>query len=229
MKRLLVCVMAVAALAVGSTKAYADLIIVDSGKIAGTDATWTLSSESGCTTCTVTLDVVFTGNTEYDGTFLDGIQWKVDGADLTGATLTSTTAGATTDWSTTVDASLNQGAGGTCGGGGNDNLCADYVGAISTAGFGPITDGMALSWTWEATYAGAGLPDTLTGGNIRGLFNNADGSNYNIFSPGGGSFEGEGGGSTEGEGGGSSPEPASMLLFGVALSAAGLRMRRSRS
>jgi hypothetical protein len=128
----------------------------------------------------------------------------------------------TTSW-TAAEGSLNANQ---CSGGAADNVCAA---SNDTLGFGPIVNGSTLTWTFNVTFASA-LPSNLTGveGNIRGAFNNADGSNKNIFSPEGGTFGGTGTGAGGGTGQPLVPEPTSLLLFGSGLTMAAYRARRAR-
>lgn len=191
----------------------------------GSNTIWTLTTENSCTTCAITLEVYFedpsgVANNAYTGQFLDSVQWKIDGADPSTASVDTTTAGLASDWTTAVDASLNANQ---CGGGANSAVCSQTT---SPLGFGPIANGSTLTWVYSATFA-SGLPAVLTEGNIRAAFNNADGSNFNIFSPDGGTFTNGGGGSTGG-GGQTIPEPASLALFGLAALGLGRRSRRNR-
>jgi hypothetical protein len=224
MKRLLVCATAVAAIAMGGVRAdAATLTIVDSYN--GGTATWSLTTETGCTSCATTLSVTFSATGGYDQKYLDSVQYKIDGSDPTGVTLLTTTAGTTSQWSFTTTGVV---AADQCTGGNQTAVCGEWTaGSVGGGGFGPIAGGSTLTWTFTTTYASA-LPTSGLTGNIRGAFNNADGSNFNIFSPGGGSFDGDGGGSNDGDGG-NSPEPATLMLFGLALSGAGFRMRRARA
>ena len=243
MKRFLVSALTVAAIAASTARADAAfLTIVDNGKaeegVNGNGGTWTLDAPAGCTSnCVITLSVQFANPTEYNTKLLDGIQWTITGGDLQSITLTNTTAGATTNWEVKVGSGVNQGGGpgdsDSCGGGNQDSFCGNYVVSLGP----PVVDsnGLAISnntswsWTFNANF-GSALPNPLTTGNIRALFNNPDGSNYTIFSPSGGTFQGQG---TPLQGQGQpqqgSPEPASVLLFGAALTAVGMRLRRARA
>ena len=240
MKRLLVSALTVAAIAASTGRAEAAfLTITDPGKDgnATNGATWTLDAPAGCqTNCTITLAVQFANPTEYNTTLLDGIQWTITGGNLTSLSLTSTTAGSVSNWDLNVGGGVNQGGGpgdsDACGGGNPDSFCGNYVVSLT-----PLvdSDGLAVSnntswnWVFNANFNPA-LPNPLTTGNIRALFNNSDGTPYNIFSPSGGTFQGQG---TPLQGQGQpqqgSPEPASVLLFGAALTAVGMRLRRARA
>ena len=137
----------------------------------------------------------------------------------TGFTGTNALDATTTSWTFNASSSLNANQ---CGGGAAQVTCGETNDAL---GFGPIINGSTLTWTFNTTFASA-LPATLGTGNIRAAFNNANGSNFNIFSPGGGTFT-SGGGGSQGGGGQTVPEPASMALFGLAALAAARRARRT--
>jgi PEP-CTERM motif-containing protein len=197
----------------------------------GSNTVWTLDVAGGCTTCTVTLKAEFqdpagADNNVYAGSFVDSVQWVISGTDPTAlGTVTGPTNASVTSWTGAVDASVNANQ---CGGGASDALCAQSNTAL---GYGPIVNGSTLTWTFSTTFASA-LPSDLTGvgGNIRAAFNNADGQNFNIFSPNGGTFGGTGAGGGAGGGGGQGvvPEPTSLLLFGTGLSMAAYRARRRK-
>lgn len=184
----------------------------------GSNTIWTLNVQTGCTTCAITLQADFedpsgAAKNIYAGQYIDSVQWKIDGADPTAVNFFNTTAtnAAASSWSFAADKSLNANQ---CGGGGNDAVCGK---TNNTLGFGPIVNGSTLQWTFNTTFA-APLPASLTGGNIRAAFNKSNGHNFNIFSPGGGTFVNGGGQSI--------PEPGSLALFGLAALGLAKRARR---
>jgi len=196
---------------------------------------WTLDVNGS----TVTLTADLGSDTFFDDSFVDAVQFKVDGAsptsaDVTDFTVNGTTAGTpSSDWVTDVDSSLS--GGNQCNGGANDNVCSEYV---TAAGYGALSSGDVLEWTFLVDWNGT-LPDTLTGGNIRASFNDNTGKNIYTFSPNGGTFE-----TTEvtetsenveitditetTENVEISPEPATLVLFGSGLAMAAARLRRRR-
>ena len=185
----------------------------------GTD-TWTLTVETGCTTCAIeTQGCLWLAVAECRDVFgcrsmgSDQSECKSDFDRVDGFTSTSPAPGGT--WTFTANnINANQ-----CGGGSDNSVCGAFTGGTLTqmtaGGFGPIANGSTLTWSFSSTFASA-LPASLTSGNIRAAYNNADGSNFNIFSPGGGSF---GGATPSGTPSGtpSVPEPSTFILLGSGL------------
>jgi len=216
-----------AVLAMAPAKADAAVLTI-TDTFGGTNTVWSLNVATGCTTCAVTLTGFFqdpdgggAGTNAYTGTFIDSVQWSVTGASINSTGFTGFTSSAgpnanTVAWSFGEGTSLNANQ---CGGGAAQGTCGQTNTAL---GYGPIANGSTLTWNFNTTFSTA-LPATLTTGNIRAAFNNANGQNFNIFSPGGGTF---GGGGAGGNAGGTVPEPASMALFGLAALAAARRARR---
>jgi hypothetical protein len=222
------------AVALGFASPARAALLTITDNFGGSNTIWTLDVAAGCmTNCTVTLKANFqdpdgagAGVNGYSGTFIDSVQWAISGADPTGAiTVVGPLDATTTSWTAAADSNLSANQ---CGGGANNNVCAQ---SNDTLGFGPIVNNSILTWTFTTSFASA-LPSNLNGveGNIRGAFNNANGSNFTIFSPDGGTFGGTGGGTGAGGAGGQPlvPEPTSLLLFGSGLSMAAYRARRSR-
>ena len=210
MKRLLaVCGMAVAILGFGGTRAQA--ASVSTTIFDGTDV-WTLTiADDTCTNdCDVTLSV------EYDGSARTGdellaIQWGLDGATVSDENLVSATQGTWTYSDGVV-------ANGGCSGNNLEDACYNSTGADVIVADGTIT------WTFTADFSST----DYTAGLIRAAYDvDPDGSGPlgKNFSPGSCPFGQICGGEGEGSQG---PEPASLLLFGMGLSAAGVRMRRAR-
>ena len=213
----------------------------------GTETIWTLTVETGCVTCDVTLTAFFKdpdgggpGLNAYTGTYLDSVQWVIStpDADPTDIGFLSTTAGSAADWSFSLDSSLS--GGNQCNGGATDAICGEWITAATAGGFGPIVSGSTLEWKFETTFASA-LPDTLVAGNIRAAFNsinpkNGKVKNFNTFSPGGGGFVTTSTTTTPSTTtttpsstatpSGVAPEPTMLTLFGAGLVLAGRRLRR---
>jgi hypothetical protein len=216
-----------AALAVMPAKAQAaTLTIVDT--YGGFNTTWTLEVQTGCVVCDVTLKGFFedpdgagASVNPYTGQYIDSVQFKIGGADPTAISLMTTNAGAIGDWDFDIDESLNANG---CGGGGNNAVCGEWISGGVANGFGPIANDSTLEWTFDATFTEE-LPAALAAGNIRAAFNKANGKNFNIFSPGGGTFD-DGDDDGGDDDGGGVPEPGTLALFGAGLAAAGARMRK---
>ena len=193
-------------------------------------ATWTLEVPDACLSCVVTLSVDFADPTAYDGTYLDSFQWVITNPN-TDLTAVSNASGPGT-WDTDFGEIVNADG---CQATGNDSFtCSVYTGA--GAGL-LINDGDSLSWTFDVTFESA---LTAIAGNVRASFDNADNSNFNIFSPGGGTFTTDtpqttdeptttdDPQTTDEPTTTDAPEPAILGLLGAGLLAASRRMRRRK-
>ena len=204
----------------------ATLTIVDSITVNGvtSDTTWTLTIDDGCIVCSASLEAEFedpagSGVNGYTGTYLDSVQWVVSDPNVnpTAVSLDATNAGLTTDWDFDIDESLNANG---CGGGAQDAICGEWISGGTGNGFGAIVNGSTLFWDFTVTFDS--ILTEAEEGNIRAAFNRANGKNFNIFSPGGGSFSTEIVTTTSEI----VPEPTLLTLLGGGLLIAGRRLRR---
>lgn len=205
-----------------STKADAALLTLNDGA-----DVYTLNVETGCDICVVVLQVQYglNGTSTREGDLLDAVQWSIEPPALMPQTdaaigYTSFTAssgiGTTNDWNFSL---ANLSAGG-CTGGSDSKACGQWVGSSNSGyGFGPITDGMTLTWTFNTNFAQTFT--TLTTGNIRATYETTDGKNAGNYSPGGANFDNGDDVSL--------PEPASLLLFAMTALGGAYRARRRRS
>jgi len=185
----------------------------------GTD-TWTLTVETGCTTCAIELKVVYGAPSPNVGTYLNAVQWDLTDPNVNPTTIgftgfTATTPTNTGSWTFSFNNLSNNG----CNGGDPNAVCGEFTGgtgAQDTAnGFGAIANGSTLTWNFSSTFASA-LPATLNTGNIRAAYNDANGGNAAIFSPDGGDF-GSATPSGTPSGTPSVPEPPALILLGIGL------------
>lgn len=199
---------------------------------------WTLITQDNCTTCNVLLTAQFTGtNNYYAGTYLDSVQWVVSTPDAEpeSAGYNGFYVNGTLDpqwkqkWSFAIDQSLNANQCNSSSGA-NDAVCGEWKAGGTAGGYGAIQSGSQLAWTFKTRFDDP-LRVALEG-NIRAAFNRANGRNYNIFSPGGGTFTS--GGCTNVAGCAppapppppAVPEPAGLVLTGTGLMFVAYRLRR---
>jgi hypothetical protein len=143
-------------------------------------ATWTLEIPDACLTCTVTLTADFTDPTAYDGVYLDSFQWVVTNPNTDITSLSDASGSGGANWDSDFGEIVTADG---CQATGNDAFaCTVWTGA----GDGLlINNGDSLSWTFDVTFESS---LTAIEGNIRASFDNLNGSNFNIFSPSGGTF-----------------------------------------
>lgn len=198
---------------------------------------WTLVTQDNCTTCSVLLTASFNGtNNYYAGTYLDSVQWVVSQPNISPTSVGYdgfyVNGGLDPQWNQqwgfAIGQSLNANQ---CNGSssGNHAICGEWLLGGTGGGYGTIQTGSHLAWAFQTTF-NATLTQAVTG-NIRGAFNTANGRNYNIFSPGGGSFTS--GGCTNVGGCAPPPpppppvpEPAGLVLTGTGLMFVAYRLRR---
>lgn len=207
MKRLLVCVMAMAALAVGTARAEATTLFLGDSTTVFFDGTGTACSTCDATatftlTDASTLTIILT-NTSWDGGVGENL--------LTALGFNSTPNLSVASYSYSV-------AGWSFTTGSNGVLQMEALASTTSGIKAGLDGGQSLTLVLNLTAPIDSFTLDASAVHIQAT-NTAAGS---IKLTGGGD-----GGGSGGDGGGSSPEPATMLLFGLALTGAGLRMRRS--
>jgi hypothetical protein len=208
MKRLLVCGLTVAGLFLGPARADAALFTLTAG---GSSDTVFFNPLAGCTTCSGTAEFTLTDSdtltVKLTNTSTDGVSGlnliTALGFDTT-PDITVTSFSAPSGW--TVDNS-------------NAVLQMEVLNSTTNGTNNALDGGQSI--TFVINFSGATQTLTLDDSaiHIQAL---VGGASIKITG------DGDGGGSNEGEGGTSSPEPATLLLFGTALTAAATRMRRNR-
>jgi PEP-CTERM motif len=216
LKKFMVVGLALAALALMPRRADAALLTINDG-----NDVWTLNMQENCTTCAVTLSVTYTAASARLGDLLQGVQWDLTDPNLTPSTIgfSATTAGTTSDWQFDFGTVSNGG----CNFNATGSACGQWIGA--GGGFTVATG--TYSWSFNSTFdSNIGTPIS---GNIRAAYDvdpDGNGPLRANFSPGGGDFTPCVPGQCPGV---TIPEPASMLLFGVAAMAMAHRVRRRAS
>src|SRR5688572_5342043 len=151
------------------------------------DTTWTLTVEENCDTdCNVTVNAEI-GDSD-DGTYLDSVQWQVDGQTIVDADLTADPGG---DWTTTIndgisndpntDDNCDDGPGGNPG-----SACSEWVESVATGLL--VNSGDSLTWVYSVDWSESFTLTDEDEGNIRALFQDEEGNLVNLFSPGGTTF-----------------------------------------
>ena len=166
----------------------ATLTIVDT--FGGSETTWTLFVEDNCqTSCDVTLSAFFedpdgasSGVNAYTGVFLDSFQWVVTDPNTDISAVTNPLAGSSGfgNWATDFGQVVNAGG---CTNTGNDAFtCTEWTGAGEGL---QIANDTTYNWSWTVDFDEEML---ALAGNIRASFDTSTAKNFNIFSPGGGTF-----------------------------------------
>jgi len=215
-----------------SPASAATLTLIDPFGADSVGTTWTLVVEDSCTTCDVSLTAFFEDPDDggalqnaYTGTYLDSFQWVVTDPNTDITALSNPLAGSSGfgNWDSDFGEVVNANG---CQPTGNDAFtCTVWTGG--GAGF-LVANDATYTWSWTVDFEDEML---ALAGNIRASFDNADNHNFNIFSPGGGTFTTTTDipttttdvptTTTE-----NIPEPTILTLLGAGLVMAGRRLRR---
>jgi hypothetical protein len=127
---------------------------------------WTLSVQENCSTCAVSLSVVYDPNSARIGTTLQAAQWDLTDPNVnpTSIGFTSQTGATTATWTFDFANVTNAGSNAGCGGGDANAVCGVASGGAGVNG-GIIVQAGTYTWTFSSTFSPA--LGTVNTGNIR--------------------------------------------------------------